>query len=284
MTPPSSRRGRARPHAAHRPVAASLNRRGTPLRAGGVNASSGTAAGQGGSGRPTSRSGGWPSGGRRCGRRLSGAGRWRTWLSPIHHSDAARNLGAPLTRITGVGLSDESLLAGLGSNDPQAAAAFVRRFQGRVFGLAYTVLGDRDAAGDVAQEAFVRAWRHAEVFDPRRGSVATWLLTITRNLALDAVRMRRAVPVDPGDLAGLQGGTAEPGPDQPILTTGELVRLRQAVAGLPEEQGRSLLLAVFHGLTAREISELDGLPLGTVKTRIRTALLKLRSALEVRDD
>jgi RNA polymerase sigma factor (sigma-70 family) len=183
-----------------------------------------------------------------------------------------------------VGLSDESLLAGLGSNDPQAAAAFVRRFQGRVFGLAYTVLGDRDAAGDVAQEAFVRAWRHAEVFDPRRGSVATWLLTITRNLALDAVRMRRAVPVDPGDLAGLQGGTAEPGPDQPILTTGELVRLRQAVAGLPEEQGRSLLLAVFHGLTAREISELDGLPLGTVKTRIRTALLKLRSALEVRDD
>jgi RNA polymerase sigma-70 factor (ECF subfamily) len=181
-------------------------------------------------------------------------------------------------------LSDESLLAGLGSNDPVAAAAFVRRFQSRVFGLAYTVLGDRDAAGDVAQEAFVRAWRHAAVFDPRRGSVATWLLTITRNLALDAARVRRAVPIDPGELVRLQLCGTEPEPDPVILTGRELARLKDAVAGLPEEQGRSLLLAVFHGLTAREISELDGLPLGTVKTRIRTALHRLRSALEVRND
>ena len=181
-------------------------------------------------------------------------------------------------------LSDESLLAGLASNDPQAAAAFVRRFQGRVFGLAYIVLSDRDAAHDVAQEAFLRAWRHAGGFDPRRGSVAAWLLTITRNLALDAVRMRRTVPVDPSALARLQTGDIEPGPDRQILTTGELARLRQAVARLPAEQGRSLLLAALHGLTAREISELDGLPLGTVKTRIRAAMLKLRSALEVHDD
>lgn len=203
---------------------------------------------------------------------------------PGRNRGTRRNPAAPLNRTTGVALSDESLLAGLGSNDPQAAAAFVRRFQGRVFGLAYTVLGDRDTASDVAQEAFVRAWRHADVFDPRRGSVASWLLTITRNLALDAARVRRPVPVDPGDLARLQMATTEPGPDQRIVTTGELIRLRHALARLPEEQGRSLLLAAFHGLTAREISQLDGLPLGTVKTRIRTALLKLRSALEVRDE
>ena len=185
---------------------------------------------------------------------------------------------------TSVALSDESLLAGLGSNDPQASAAFVRRFQGRVFGLAYTVLGDHDAARDVAQEAFLRAWRHSAVFDPRRGSVAAWLLTITRNLALDAVRMRRTVPVDPGDLVRLQVGGIEPELDRPILTTREVARLRQAVARLPQEQERSLLLAALHGLTAREISELDGLPLGTVKTRIRAAMLKLRSALEVHDE
>jgi RNA polymerase sigma-70 factor (ECF subfamily) len=135
-----------------------------------------------------------------------------------------------------VALSDESLLAGLGSNDPQAAAAFVRRFQGRVFGLAYTVLGDRDAARDVAQEAFLRAWRHAGVFDPRRGSVAAWLLTITRNLALDAVRMRRTIPVDPGDLARLQVGGIEP-TDRQILTTSELARLRQAGHGCPRSRG-----------------------------------------------
>ena len=194
------------------------------------------------------------------------------------------NLAAVPVRTTSVALSDESLLVGLGSNDPEAAAAFVRRFQGRVFGLAYTVLGDRDAARDVAQEAFLRAWRHAAVFDPRRGSVAAWLLTITRNLALDAVRMRRTVPVDPCDLARLQGGGIEPASERQIMTTGELARLRQAVARLPEEQGRSLLLAALHGLTAREISELDGLPLGTVKTRIRAATHKLRSALEVHDE
>ena len=186
-------------------------------------------------------------------------------------------------RTSTVTLSDESLLAGLGSNDPQAAAAFVRRFQGRIFALAFTVLGDRDAARDVAQEAFVRAWQHAAVFDPRRGSVAAWLFTITRNLALDAIRMRRTIPVDPGDLARFHLGT-EPGPDTQILTTGERTRLREAVARLPDEQRRCLLLAGLYGLTAREIGELHGVPLGTVKTRIRSAMLKLRSALEVHDE
>lgn len=193
------------------------------------------------------------------------------------------NPGGAVGRNTVMGLSDESLLAGLGSNDPEAAAAFVRRFQGRVFGLAMSVVGDRELASDVAQEAFVRAWKHAAVFDPRRASVATWLLTITRNLALDMARVRRPVPMDPAAFATLQLPSTEPVPDDRLLTSGELIRMRRAVADLPGEQRRSLLLAVFHGLTAREISELDLVPLGTVKTRIRTALLKLRSALEVQD-
>ena len=153
-----------------------------------------------------------------------------------------------------------------------------------MFGLAYTILGDREAANEVAQDAFVRAWRHAGAFDPRRGTVATWLLTITRNLAIDAARVRRAVPVDPVVFNSLQVVTAEPDPSEDITTERELNRLRHAVAELPPEQRRCLLLAVFHGLTAREISELDDLPLGTVKTRIRAALTKLRSSLGVRDD
>jgi RNA polymerase sigma factor (sigma-70 family) len=186
--------------------------------------------------------------------------------------------------ITLVGLSDESLLAGLGSNDPEAATAFVRRFQGRVFGMALSILGDRELANEVAQEAYIRAWKHAPIFDPRRGGVATWLLTITRNLALDVARLRRAVPVDPDSLAALCLSSIEPPPDHDPLTAAETSRLRLALAELPDEQRRSLLLAVFHGLTAREISELDHVPLGTVKTRIRTAVLKLRSMLEVRDE
>jgi RNA polymerase sigma-70 factor (ECF subfamily) len=178
-------------------------------------------------------------------------------------------------------LSDESLLAGLGSNDPEATAAFVRRFQSRAFGLAYAILSDREAANEVAQEVFVRVWRYAAVFDPRRGSVTGWLLTITRNLALDAARMRRPVPLDPTTSVFLGLPSSDPQPDDDACMSAELTRVRAAIDALPDEQRRALLLSIFRGLSAREISEQDDLPLGTVKTRIRLALMKLRTALEV---
>src|ERR671933_1340332 len=98
-------------------------------------------------------------------------------------------------------LSDEGLLAGLASGDPDDAAAFVRRFQRRVYGLAWTILRDADLADDAAQETFVRAWRHAAGYDPRRGRVAAWLLTIARNVAIDRARMRRIAPADPDVIA-----------------------------------------------------------------------------------
>ena len=105
-------------------------------------------------------------------------------------------------------VSDETLVAGLAAGDRDAASAFVQRFQRRVFGLARTIVVDDRAAEDIAQEAFVRAWKHAGAFDPRRGSVVGWLLTITRNLAIDALRRRRAQPTDPEVLAELRHLTA----------------------------------------------------------------------------
>src|SRR6476619_2271102 len=99
-----------------------------------------------------------------------------------------------------LGDTDEELLAGYAASDPVASVAFVERFQRRVYGLALTVVGEPRAAEDVAQEAMVRAWRHGDAFDARRGSVATWLLTITRNAAIDALRVRRPVAIDPDDL------------------------------------------------------------------------------------
>src|SRR5215204_4507298 len=93
--------------------------------------------------------------------------------------------------------SDEALLAGLAAGDSAAATAFVRRFQARVFGLAVTMVGDRAVAEEIAQEAFTRAWRHAGAYDARRGRVATWLLSITRNLAIDHLRAKRTEPLDP---------------------------------------------------------------------------------------
>src|SRR5215472_6142040 len=97
------------------------------------------------------------------------------------------------------GSSDETLLAGMAVGDERAGVAFVRRYQRRVFGLALGIVGDPTLAEDVAQEALIRVWKHAPVFDARRGGVATWVLTITRNLAIDALRLRRAVPTDPDD-------------------------------------------------------------------------------------
>ena len=99
-----------------------------------------------------------------------------------------------------IGASDEALLAGMAIGDEGAGVAFVRRYQRRVYGLAVGLVGDHALAEDIAQEALLRAWRHAPVFDPRRASVATWVLTITRNLAVDALRLRRAVPTDPEKL------------------------------------------------------------------------------------
>src|SRR3954468_7358591 len=98
-------------------------------------------------------------------------------------------------------LSDEALLSGLAAGQPEAAAAFIRRFQSRVYGLAITIVRDEGIAEDVAQETFTRAWRHGASYDARRGRVVTWLLSIARNLAIDVVRMKRAEPRDPDFVA-----------------------------------------------------------------------------------
>ena len=177
-------------------------------------------------------------------------------------------------------LSDESLLAGMSSGDPDAAAAFVRRYQARVFGLALSILADRAAAEEVAQETFLRAWRHGASYDARRGRVSTWLLTIARNLAVDATRLRRVRPLDPLTLVALCEGGQEGEAEDPYVAADETRRLRRALADLPVEQKLALVQAAFYGRTAREISEAEGVPLGTVKTRIRAAMLKLRSVLE----
>jgi RNA polymerase sigma factor (sigma-70 family) len=176
------------------------------------------------------------------------------------------------------GLSDEALLAGLGSGNPDAAAAFVRRFQSRVYGLALTMLHDHDLADDVAQETFVRAWRHAGTYDARRGRVPTWLLTIARNVAVDRARLRPIDTVEP-DVIAAELDLAE---HDGVPDVGERERLHDALATLPDDQRRAIVLATYAGKTAREIAELDRLPLGTVKTRIRAAMLKLRDALGAR--
>jgi RNA polymerase sigma factor (sigma-70 family) len=179
-------------------------------------------------------------------------------------------------------VSDEALLAGLAGGDGDAAVAFVRRHQRRVFGLALSLLHDRDLADDIAQEAFIRVWRHAGAFDARRGSVTTWMLAITRNLAIDALRAARVRPMADEALAHLLPVTGD-GPGDASVSSDELHRVARALDAVPDEQRRALLLARLRGLTAAELAALEGIPLGTAKTRIRTGLLRLRAELRTEE-
>jgi RNA polymerase sigma factor (sigma-70 family) len=191
-----------------------------------------------------------------------------------------RNLRGAGSRSSDVwDVSDEALVAGVATGDRDAALTFVRRFQRMVFGCAVAIVGDRGRAEDVAQEAFVRAWRHAEAYDARRGSVATWLMAITRNLAIDTLRVERVRPADVVDVVDLRLVDPDVGPDERAGRSSEVARAMTALRALPEEQRRAVVLASVYGRTAAEISELESIPLGTAKTRVRTGLIRLRSAL-----
>jgi RNA polymerase sigma factor (sigma-70 family) len=172
-------------------------------------------------------------------------------------------------------LSDETLLAGMADGDQAAASAFVRRYQARVYGLALTVVNAPAVAEEVAQEAFLKAWRHAATYDPRRGRVSTWLLTITHHAAVDAVRYRHEDPMDPDQLMAVLAPGDIPSEDDAETS----MMLRQALAELPAEQRGPILMMAFQGLTAREIATRDEVPLGTVKTRVRRGLRRLRDGL-----
>lgn len=175
-----------------------------------------------------------------------------------------------------VRVSDEALLAGIATGDADAMATFVRRYQARVYGLALSVVGVPAVAEEVAQEAFVRAWRHAGNYDARRARASTWLLTITRNVAIDVLRVRRELAVEPMVMAEMMSVSSNDGD-----RVADSERVTTALRALPHEQAAAVLLSVHFGLTAREIGEQQQVPLGTAKTRIRTGLLRLRAMLEV---
>lgn len=176
--------------------------------------------------------------------------------------------------------SDEALLAGYATGDTDAATVFVHRFQGRMIGLALMITRDRAVAEDVAQDAFVRAWRYAASYDARRGSVASWLQGIVRNAALDRVRVsgrhRELLFADlPDDVLD------DPDPDvtDMVSARGEAARILASLRTLPREQRETLLAVTLYGFSAREVSEATNVPLGTVKTRIRLGLRKVRDQL-----
>jgi RNA polymerase sigma factor (sigma-70 family) len=186
---------------------------------------------------------------------------------------SVQTVGAPAD-----GLPDETLLAGLGAGDAGHAIAFVRRFQRVVYGVALTVTRDPVTAEDVAQQAFEQAWRHAQVYDSRRGSVRAWMTTIAHNLAVDVIRARTSAPVDPAELPALLTAVTDT-PERITVARDSAAGLRRALAQLPATQARAVAMAGIYGMTARQIADTEGVPLGTAKTRIRDGMQKLRAAV-----
>jgi RNA polymerase sigma-70 factor (ECF subfamily) len=174
---------------------------------------------------------------------------------------------------------DRTLLDGFAAGDATTAAAFVRRFQSRVFGVAVSLVGDRGMAEDVAQEAFVRAWRHAARYDPGRGSVVAWLLRITRNLAIDTLRRRHPHPADATVIAAFSPAHRASPVEDAGVTSDLTARAGAAIARLPHPQAEALVLAAYYGYTAQQIAVSVGIPLGTAKTRIRLGMRSVRAQL-----
>ncbi len=176
-------------------------------------------------------------------------------------------------------LDDEALLTAMALGDHRAAAVFVRRHQRSVYGLAVTICRDAVLGEDLAQQTFERIWRHAGSFDARRGSVRVWMMTICRRLCIDALRTRRSSPIDPDDMALLMPPTAGDSVGDTATNRVEAAAVHAAMAHLPDDQRRVLMLAAIGGHTLAEIAEREGIPLGTAKTRLRTALRRVREHL-----
>jgi len=172
-------------------------------------------------------------------------------------------------------------LQAVSRGDESALAALYDRYRLILFGLILRILHDRQEAEDVLQEVFFQIWRRANDFDPARGRAFTWLVTIARSRALDRLRMlssrSRFVEADEQTVSDEVTDTA-----QELVKSEEGQIVRQALDELPHEQRRALLLAYFEGLTQAEIAERLGDPLGTVKTRMRSGLIKLRELLRDR--
>jgi RNA polymerase sigma-70 factor (ECF subfamily) len=178
---------------------------------------------------------------------------------------------------------DASLLKQIARAQMDAFGELYDRYNRLVFSVAYAILGDRTIAEEVTLDVFVRVWQRAQTYQPERGKVSTWLVAIARHQAIDVLRWKKSQP----QAASLDWDVASPhdkvvlhNPEERAELAQQRERVRAALAQLPDEQRQVLALAYFRGYTHSQIAEALGEPLGTVKTRIRLGMQKLRELLK----
>jgi RNA polymerase sigma-70 factor (ECF subfamily) len=180
-----------------------------------------------------------------------------------------------IERIAHAELTDGDLIERVGEGDRQAFEELYRRYTRPVLGLALRRLGDRGRAEDAVQDAFTAIWRSAGSFDPERGQGGAWLYTVARNAIVDGARRRPEPPMEAPDEA-----SGDRGPDERAEASWLAWRVHSALERLPERERPVIELAYWGGLSQSEISERLGVPLGTIKTRTRSALGRLADLLE----
>ena len=177
--------------------------------------------------------------------------------------------------------SDAALIQRMMAGDESALSLVYDRYSAMLFGMVNRILQDRGAAEEVLQDVFLQLWRYAPQFDASRGSLPAWLMVIARNRAISRLRGRRDREVLEEEDGGYANTFVSTQNVEDEAARTELARsLTAALAKLPSEQRQALELAYFEGMTQSEISTRTGCPLGTVKTRVRTAMQSLKLILE----
>ena len=182
--------------------------------------------------------------------------------------------------------TDLSLLQRIAARDTAALAELYDRHSRLLFGLILRIVRDRGEAEEILQDTFLRVWTRAERYDPQIGGPLPWIVRVARNCAIDRLRARRvrATVVAPAiDFAAVETAAPATGiqtPETAVLTAERRRGLTDALAGLPAEQRRLIEAAFFEGYTHSELAQRFGLPLGTVKTRIRVGMIVMRQRLE----
>ena len=180
-------------------------------------------------------------------------------------------------------LDDQSLIRLIARSQESALSELYDRYSRLVYSLALNAVGDPAIAEEITQEVFIRVWDHAGTYRVEKSKVVTWIASITRYRSIDVIRRRKVRPEGQSvswDIESFAVETGSMNVEESVEVSQRRQRVRQAISMLPDEQRQALAYAYFQGYTHREIAEILGEPLGTVKTRIRLAMQKLRQLLE----